>query len=138
MIGVIDASVTLSWILREENMLAVDRLFAHVADEGAVVPGIWRLEVANALQVGIKRVRIDLAYRDAAIQKLALLPVEVDSETNEHAWTRTLHLSGVHGLTVYDAAYLELALRRGTSLATGDAKLAAAAQNAGVKLLLIR
>ena len=137
MIGVIDASVTLSWILREENAFGVDQLFAQVAEEGAVVPGIWRLEVANALQVGIKRLRIDSAYRDAAIQKLALLPVDLDAEMNDHAWTRTLHLSGIHSLTMYDAAYLELALRRNASLATRDVELAAAAQNAGVKLLSV-
>lgn len=138
MIGVIDASVTLGWILREEGAHAVDLLFAQVAREGAIVPGIWRLEVANTLRVGIKRLRIDSAYRDAAIRRLSLLPVDVDNETNEHAWTRTLHLSEVHGLTVYDAAYLELAMRLGVPLATRDIELADAGQTAGVSLLPVR
>ena len=138
MIGVIDASVTLCWILREEDMLVADELFAQIADQGAVVPGIWRLEVANALQVGIRRQRIDAAYRDAAIRQLALLPVDTDTETTEHARTRTLYLSEVHGLTVYDAAYLELAMRRGVAFATRHVELAGAAQKTGVKLLPVR
>jgi predicted nucleic acid-binding protein len=135
LIGVIDASVALSWFLQDEESPASDRLFALVADEGAVVPSLWRLEIANALQVAVRRNRIDRAYRDGTIQRAGRLPIEVDPETDTHAWTRTLHLSERHNITVYDAAYLELALRRGVPLATRDQDLAKAALDSGVTVL---
>lgn len=138
MICVIDASVTLSWVYTDEHSAASDALLARVAAQGAVVPALWRLEIANALQVGIKRKRIDATYRDAALRKLILLPIETDSETNDYAWTTTLQLAEVNQLTVYDASYLELTLRRGLALATRDADLAAAAASAGVTLLSTR
>ena len=135
MICVIDASVTLSWIYSDEHSAASDALLARVADQGAVVPALWRLEIASALQNGIKRKRIDAAYRDSAIQKLILLPIEIDLDTNDYAWTATLRLAERHQITVYDASYLELALRCGLPLATRDDQLAAAAGSAGASLL---
>ena len=135
MIGVIDASVALSWFLQEEQSPASDRLFEQLAEEGAVVPSLWRLEIANALQVAVRRNRIDRAYRDATIHRAGRLPIEVDPETDTHAWNRTLHLSERHNITVYDAAYLELALRRGVPLATRDQDLAKAAVDSGVTVL---
>lgn len=110
-------------------------LLQRVSAEGAIVPSLWRLEVANALQMCVKRQRITPAYRDAAIHKLSQLRIEVDPETDARAWTNTLHLADLHRVTVYDACYLELALRRNLPLATRDATLAAAAANAGVVLL---
>jgi len=101
-------------------------------------PALWRLETASALQNGIKRKRIDAAYRDSAIQKLLRLPIEIDPDTNDYAWTTTLHLADIHQITVYDASYLELALRRGLPLATRDEQLAAAAISAGATLLPTR
>ena len=135
MIGVIDASVALSWFLQDEQSSASDRLLSQVADEGAIVPSLWRLEVANALQMAVRRNRIDRAYRDATIQRAGRLPIEFDPETDTYAWTRTLHLSERHNVTVYAAAYLELALRRGVPLATRDQDLAKAAVESGVTVL---
>ena len=138
MICVIDASVTLSWVYTDGHSAVSDALLARVADQGAVVPALWRLEIASALQNGIKRKRIDAAYRDSAIQKLIILPIEIDLDTNDFAWTTTLQLADKHQITVYDASYLELALRRGLPLATRDDQLAAAAANAGTILLPTR
>ena len=139
MICVIDASVTLSWVYTDEHSAASDALLARVADQGAVVPPLWRLEIANALQVGIKRKRIDASYRDAAIRKLVLLPIEIDPDTDDYAWTTTpLQLAEAHQIAVYDACYLELTLRRNLPLATRDDQLAAAAVNAGRILLPTR
>jgi predicted nucleic acid-binding protein len=135
LICVIDASVTLSWVYTDEHSSASDALLARVAGQGAVVPALWRLEIANALQVGIKRKRIDATYRDAAIRKLVLLPIEIDPDTNDYAWTNTLQLAEAQQLTVYDASYLELTLRRRLPLATRDDQLAAAAASAGAILL---
>lgn len=138
MICVIDASVTLSWVYTDEHSAASDALLARVSDQGAVVPSLWRLEIASALQTGIKRKRIDATYRDAAIQKLLSLPIETDPHSNDFAWTTTLQLAAAHQITVYDAPYLELALRRGLPLATRDDQLAAAAGRAGATLLPTR
>jgi len=135
LICVIDASVTLSWVYTDEHSAASDALLARVADQGAVVPSLWRLEIASALQTGIKRKRIDATYRDAAIQKLLSLPIETDPDTNDFAWTTTLQLADKHQITVYAASYLELALRRSLPLATRDDQLAAAAARAGATLL---
>ncbi len=138
MICVIDASVTLSWVYSDEHSSVSDELLARVSLEGAVVPSLWRLEIANALQTGIKRKRIDAAYRDAALQKLLNLPIEIDPETNDYAWTTTLKLADAYRLTLYDSSYLELTLRRGLPLATRDGDLAAAAASAGAILLPTR
>lgn len=138
MICVIDASVALSWVYSDEQSAASDALLARVADQGAVVPALWRLEIANALQVGIKRKRINAAYRDSSIRIFLRLPVEIDLDTNDYAWTTILQLADLHQLTVYDASYLELALRRALPLATRDEELAAAASTAGVLLLPTR
>lgn len=135
MIPVVDASITLNWLLDDQQTTASDQLLDMVASNGAIVPSLWRLEIANALQAAVRRNRIDLTFRDAAIQRLQRLPIEVDPETDTQAWTATLHLSDRHGITVYDAAYLELALRRGVPLATRDQDLANAAVDSGITVL---
>ena len=135
MIAVIDSLITLNWLLYDEHTPESDELFDSVSDQGAIVPTLWRLEIANALQVAVRRKRIDAAYRDRCLQKLQRLPLEVDSETDKQAWSATLQLSERHNITVYDAAYLELALRRGIPLATRDQRLAKAASEAGATVL---
>ena len=124
----IDASLTLSWFFKDEQTPASMKVLGEVADAGAVVPAHWRLEVANGLQMSIKRGRIDHAYRDASLARLQRLPIEVDSETDAQAWDGTLRLAERHQLTPYDAAYVELALRRKVPIATRDNKLAEAAR----------
>lgn len=74
-------------------------------------------------------------FRDDALGSLALLPVKVDAEADRQAWSATLHLAERYGLTVYDAAYLEIASRREIGLATLDRQLRAAATNDGIPLL---
>ena len=135
---VIDASVAISWLFADEQTLLSMNLLQQVSGTGAIVPSLWRLEIASALQTGIKRKRIDAPYRDAAIQKLLSLPIETDPDTNDYAWTSTLRLADIHQITVYDASYLELALRRGLPLARRDDQLAAAAGRAGAILLPTR
>jgi predicted nucleic acid-binding protein len=109
----------------------LERVTAH----GAWVPGLWRLEVANVLEAGVRKGRGDAAFRDAALADLALLPIAIDPETNQHAWGATAHLASRHRLTLYDAAYLELAQRRRLPLATLDKELRTAAAAEGITLL---
>lgn len=132
---ILDSSVTLAWVYARETTKAIRRVFDLVNDNGAWVPALWRLEVANVLEMGVRRGRTDAAFRDAALADLALLPISLDPETDRQAWGPTARLAARHRLTLYDAACLELAKRRGLPLATLDRELRAAASAEGVTLL---
>src|SRR5215831_18505287 len=132
---VIDSSATLAWVYSEVNTPSLLAVLARVADRGAWVPGLWKLEVANVLEVGVRRGRHDTAFREATLADLALLPISVDPETDRHAWSGTRRLAERHKLTLYDAAYLELAQRRGIPLATLDTELRQAASAEGMIVL---
>jgi len=99
------------------------------------VPALWRLEVANSLTVAVRRSRIDADLRRGALADLALLDIVTDAHTEVHAWGETLILADRFRLTLYDAAYLELAQRRALPLATLDKPLRAAAAALGLSLL---
>ena len=132
---VIDSSITLSWCFEDERTDVTATLLYRVAETGALVPALWRLEVANGLQVAMRRGRIDVAYRDATIANLRDLAIDVDPETDRKAWSEILQLADRFRLTLYDAAYLELAQRRQLPLASLDYDLRAAGQMLGVPLL---
>jgi predicted nucleic acid-binding protein len=80
----------------------------------------------------LRQKRITVAFRDASLSALAALAIAIDAETDRQAWMRTLHLADRPGLTVHDAAYLELAERLNLPLATGDASLARATAAHGI------
>jgi len=124
---VLDSSATLAWVYAEERTPAIQKLLSVVIDEGAWVPSVWHLEIANILTVGVRRGRNDATFRDATLQDLALMWIRTDPETEAHAWGATLRLAERHRLTLYDASYLEIALRRSLPLATLDSDLRAAA-----------
>jgi predicted nucleic acid-binding protein len=132
---VLDSSATLAWIYGDETTEAIRAVFEQVADRGAVVPGLWRLQVANSMTMGVRRRRIDAAFRDEALADLELLDITIDQHTNTQAWTETLRLADRFRLTLYDGAYLELARRRHLPLASLDRELRAAAETLGVALL---
>jgi predicted nucleic acid-binding protein len=132
---VLDSSVSLAWVFDDESTPAIRQVFEGIAERGAVVPGLWWLEVANSLTVAVRRKRIDAEFRRAAMSDLALLDITTDQQTASLAWSETLNLADQHRLTLYDAAYLELARRRGLPLATLDPELRAAAVSANVALV---
>ena len=132
---VIDASVALAWIFEDEQSPIADRVLQRVAAEGAYVPSLWRLEIANVLWGAIRRKRCDEAHAIGSLDLLRRLQIAIDQETDVHAWGRTRELAAELDLTVYDAAYLELALRRKGVLATLDAKLAGAGTSAGLDVM---
>ncbi len=132
---VLDSSATLAWIYAEELTEPIRIVFNLVCENGAWVPGLWKLEVANVLEMGVRRGRHDAAFRNSTLADLALLPIAVDPETDQQAWAATLRLSERHRLTLYDAAYLELALRRGLPLASLDSDLRSAAQAEAIVVL---
>jgi predicted nucleic acid-binding protein len=132
---VLDPSIALSWYFEDERTAEADAVLDAVVDQGAIVPSLWRLEVANGFQTAIRRKRIDAAFRDKALAELAAMEVTVDSDTDTHAWTTTLRLSDRFQLTAYDAAYLELAQRRRLPLASFDQQLCPAATVLGLTVL---
>jgi predicted nucleic acid-binding protein len=134
-IVVIDSSVTLAWIYDDERTPAVERVFDQVIVDGAWVPTLWHVEVANGLQMGIRRKRIDEEFRGRAFADLIDLDVTIDAETNTFVWADTLALADRFRLTVYDACYLELAQRRALPLATLDKDLRTAAKALDIPLL---
>src|SRR5271165_3815439 len=132
---VLDGSATLAWIYSDETTERIRRLFDAVADDGAVVPTLWLLEVANSLTVAVRRGRIDANFRRAALADLALLDITTDDHTDVHAWGETLNMADRFRLTVYDAAYLELAQRRTLPLATLDREMGTAAKALGLRVV---
>jgi predicted nucleic acid-binding protein len=90
---VIDASLTMAWYFEDESTELTEELFDRVTARGALVPGHWRLEVANAFQSAIRRKRTDAVYRNASLADLMLLPITIDSQTNSYAWSATLRLA---------------------------------------------
>lgn len=101
---VIDASVTLAWFFEDERTDAIAAVMYAVNEAGAVVPPMWRYEVANGLQVAIRRHRIDAAYRDASLADLRRMSFEHDPDCGAMTWSATLLLADRYRLTVYDAA----------------------------------
>lgn len=132
---VLDPSLAFGWYFEDERTPAADAVLDQVVEAGAIVPGLWQLEIANGFQSAIRRKRIDPAFRDGAIAQLAALPITVDPDTDLYAWTTILQLADRFRLTAYDAAYLELAQRRELPLATRDQQLRAAGKTLGLALL---
>ena len=132
---ILDSSATLAWFYTDETTPAIRQVFALLAKSGAWVPSLWRLEVANILEMGVRRGRHDVAFRQATLTDLSSLPISIDLETDRRAWDATLQLAHLHRLTLYDAAYLELAQRRALPLATLDSDLRAAASAERVHLM---
>jgi len=95
-------------------------VFEQLQDAVAHVPALWLWETGNVLVQAECRGRIKTAAIRAFLGLLETLPISVDHATTASAWHDTLALVRSHGLTAYDAAYLELALRRGLPLASRD------------------
>jgi predicted nucleic acid-binding protein len=129
---VLDCSVAVAWFFEDEANDYAQAVEASLAGAVAIVPALWHLEVANALLVGERRKRATEAKVTTFLELLGSLPITLDDDTATRAWQKSIHLARGHRLSVYDAAYLEIALRRGLALATLDDRLAHAAEAAGV------
>jgi predicted nucleic acid-binding protein len=132
---VLDASIALAWCFADEATPVTDALLDRLADDEATAPALWRLEVANALAMAERRGRLSVAGLTQSVSLLQRLAVSIDSEGAERACRELLDLARGERLTVYDAAYLELALRLGLPLASKDAKLRKAGAGLGLALL---
>lgn len=128
----LDASVSLSWVFADERDEFAFAILQRLEADQARVPLIWWFEVRNALLVNERRQRITAADSAGFLRMLSGLSIEIDAAPDSD---RVMTLSRRHRLTVYDCAYLELALRDGLPLATLDAQLAAAARREGVAVI---
>jgi predicted nucleic acid-binding protein len=135
---VIDSSVAIAWCFADERDVYSQAILDAIATTPAHVPNLWHLEVANTLIVGERRKRSTEADTAAWMTFLAALPLLVDEDTSSRAFPAISHLARAHHLSAYDAAYLELAMRKGLSMATLDEKLRAAARSTGVALYEIQ
>ena len=131
---VLDSSTALAWIFGDETTEAIRLVFDDVAENGALVPAFWRLEVANSLTMAVRRNRIDMYFRQAALADLALLDIATDQHTDARAWSDTLDIADRFRLTLDDAACLELAKRDGIHLATLDHDLQKACHSLGIPI----
>ena len=132
---VVDNSVAMAWCFKDEWTDAGLALLGRVTKDGATAPQLWPLEATNGLLMAQRRKRISVDVREGMADFLRALPIIIDDETTNRVWTTTVQLAERHQLTVYDAAYLELAQRLSLPLATYDKPLRAAALSAGVALL---
>ena len=131
---VLDGSVTLAWLFHDEQDAYADAIVARLPNLEMVVPRLWHLEVGNVLVVSERRGRCTQADSTKWFGFLSGLPIIVDLQTERQAWSDTVMLARQHGLSVYDAAYLELAIREQLPIATLDKQLKSAAQAIGVAL----
>ncbi len=132
---VVDASVVLAWCFEDEGSATAEAALEALADEGAVAPAIWPLEVANALRTAERRGRLVLADIARLRELLAALPIGIEPIDLPTALGEVVDLALSLDLTAYDAAYLALAARRGLPLATIYEGLRRAARTAGVELV---
>jgi predicted nucleic acid-binding protein len=129
---VLDASITACWAFQDEDHPDASLAFERVRTEEAVVPSLWWFEVRNILIGNERRRRIAESDTAAFLLNLSRLRIRVDRVPDDGA---VLRLARTHRLSVYDAAYLELAQREGLPLSTLDADLQEAAAGAGVAIL---
>ena len=129
---VLDCSVAMAWVFPDESSEATDRLRDSLIDARAFVPSLWPVEVGSVLLAAARRGRIEVGEWPVICASLDALPIEIEPVSTSRVWGPALALADRHDLSVYDATYLELALRMRLPLATLDRALAAAARAAGV------
>lgn len=129
---VLDTSIPACWAFQDEQDPRADAAFTRIRAEEAVVPSLWWFEIRNILVVNERRKRITESDTGVFLRDLAGLRIRVDRDPQENV---VLRLARTHRLSVYDASYLELALREAIPLATLDAQLAAAAGAEGTELI---
>ena len=120
---VLDSSVALAWVLPDEQSEAADPIAERLERDFAVVPAVWPLEVLNALLTASRRARIGDDNVQRLLSHLAALPIEVEQIEMTPMLDAIGSVARRHGITSYDAAYVELAKRRGMPIATFDQKL---------------
>ena len=131
---VLDCSITMAWCFEDESNDYTDAILENLKNVTAVVPTIWPLEVANVLLLAKKNKRITEVQAASFIDALFPLPIIIDQSTTSRAMHTIFVLADRSGLTIYDAAYLELAIREEVPLATLDKGLIKAAKKLNIPI----
>lgn len=131
---VLDCSVTMGWCFEDESSRYPDRVLDALKSARAIVPAIWSLEVANVLLVGERKKRLTEAGSSRFVALLQELPIALREDTVPRGLEAVLRLARGAGISAYDAAYLELAMREGVALATQDVSMKDAAKKLGIPL----
>lgn len=131
---VLDNTVTMAWCFTEESTEFTKTLLSRLANltDSAVVPALWLYEVANVVELAVRRGRIPGEKALAFLESLADLPIEVENPSPTQVFVTVRTLAGQYLLTAYDAAYLELAIRHQLPIASLDRALSRAALAAGL------
>ncbi len=132
---VLDASCALALVFNEPSLMQIPDLHGRILSEGAYVPPLWKWEMANSLVQAARRAPDAIENLMAQLLVFERLPIAIDEESLDEAWGPTTVLSLKHGLTAYDAAYLEVSMRRELPLASFDKALARAARSEGVEVI---
>lgn len=135
---VLDCSITMAWCFEDEMNDYADSILENLKDSTAIVPTIWPLEVANVLLIAKKNKRITEVQAASYIDALSALPITVDHSTTSKAMHSIFVLATQADLTIYDAAYLELAIRENIPLLTLDNGVIKAAKKMNVPLKMHR
>ena len=128
---VVDASVVVAWLFDDEDEPRADRVLERLEEDGALVPQLWHLETRNSLLTAERRGRLSSEEVKERLDALKSLPIGTDEEPDLQS---AFDLARSHGLSLYDALYLELAKRESAELATLDLALGRAASAEGVLL----
>ena len=132
---VADASVAVGWVHPAQATKDTVAMLDAIAEGATIeVPALWPLEVANALTVLVRRRKLTQSDRQTGLGWLRGLPLRIDHEMATLAFSRLSELASTYQISVYDAAYLELAQRRQLALGSKDGPLQKAAQRSGVRL----
>jgi predicted nucleic acid-binding protein len=135
---VLDNSVAMLWLLPQSNPAGIglaEKVLSHLSQAEALVPSLWRLEASNVIAKSLRLKKITQAQASTFISLLDDLSIQTDDQTDQRALHDTLDLARRFGLSAYDAAYLELALRKTMPIATLDDGLVKAATEAGVRII---
>lgn len=137
---VLDNSISMRWLLasnNQSNQQYAESVLLSLVDAEAIVPNLWHLEAANVFLAAEKRQEVDFTSIENFIDLLKKLPIKADPLTFTNVFSSTLKIAKKYQLSSYDAAYLELSIRKKLPIATLDQRLLKAAKNANVEEYLV-
>ncbi|MCK5579966.1 MAG: type II toxin-antitoxin system VapC family toxin [Candidatus Omnitrophica bacterium] len=123
----------MSWCLNEETVETSSKILKSIIKNEIVVPCLWVYEVTNTLTTSVRRNKLSVAETHHLINDIQLLPIEFDKPTIEDMFS-IFNIANEHKLSAYDAAYIELALRTNTPIASFDKDVIKVAKKLGIKI----
>lgn len=130
---VLDNSVVTGWYIGDQATDHTEAIAAKLENDRAIVPALWQLEFANVLKTACTRGKLGIETARQVVDAICALPIEIDQDTPGPR--QLFELAMRYGLSSYDAAYLELAMRHGLPIACQDGKLREASKAAGVTVI---